>query len=60
MDNKERGRLITRSTFLHNTKVTTSTFHEDQAREKQRDSGHPRGCAVALAEMLHVMLKYPE
>eukprot|EP00957_Ditylum_brightwellii_P079961 6081110-Ditylum_brightwellii.AAC.1 len=60
IDNKGSGNLRTRSTFLHNTKVSMSKYHEDEVQKKERDSNHPRGCAVAVAQMLHSILKYPE
>ena len=50
--------LLTRSTFLHNTKVTSSKMQEDKDREK--DSKYPQGRAIAHVEMLHQILKYPE
>eukprot|EP00957_Ditylum_brightwellii_P002847 218909-Ditylum_brightwellii.AAC.1 len=56
-DNKGNDNLITRSTFLHNTKVSLSKYHENEAMKKERDSGHPRGHAVAVTEMLHSMLQ---
>eukprot|EP00957_Ditylum_brightwellii_P148855 11332132-Ditylum_brightwellii.AAC.1 len=59
-DNKDWSHLTTRSTFLHNTKVSTSTFNKDKARKKECSNDHPQGGAVALAQMLHAMLKYPE
>eukprot|EP00957_Ditylum_brightwellii_P106479 8123318-Ditylum_brightwellii.AAC.1 len=37
-----------------------SKFHEDEVQKKERDNNHPRGCAVATAQMLHSILKYPE
>eukprot|EP00957_Ditylum_brightwellii_P128601 9810165-Ditylum_brightwellii.AAC.1 len=59
-DSKGNGHLTTRSTFRHNTEITTSKFHEDKARTKLKDGNHPCGRAVAQAEMIHTMLKYPE
>eukprot|EP00957_Ditylum_brightwellii_P058139 4409157-Ditylum_brightwellii.AAC.1 len=43
IDKNKNGCLVTRSKFLHNTKVSASKFNEDVARQKERDSGHPRG-----------------
>jgi hypothetical protein len=54
------GKLITKATFLHNTKITSSKINEDKARESKRGSNHPQGRAVSQMEMLHMMLKYPE
>ena len=59
-DNAQNGHLMTQATFLHNTKVATSKFHEDKAREKNRTKHRPQGRAISLMEMLHLMLHYPE
>eukprot|EP00957_Ditylum_brightwellii_P202985 15332720-Ditylum_brightwellii.AAC.1 len=37
-----------------------STFSEDKARKKKRNNNHPQGRTIAFAQMLHVLLKYPE
>lgn len=52
------GRLVTKSTFLHNTKISSSKMAEDKAREK--DHKKPQGFCISHLEMLHNMLKYPE
>mmetsp|Transcript_19481 Transcript_19481/g.27406 ORF Transcript_19481/g.27406 Transcript_19481/m.27406 type:complete len:548 (+) Transcript_19481:1364-3007(+) len=54
------GKLVNRYQHLHNTKVATSKFHEDQARQNERDRDHPHGRAISLNKMLHGMLGYPE
>jgi len=56
----KNGKLITKSQFLHNTKVAGSKHNEDKAREGSRESSRPQGRMISLMEMLHVMLKYPE
>ena len=48
-------KLITNSTFLHNTKL-----NEDNLRQKKCCNSHVSGRAISLAEMLHSMLKYSE
>ena len=53
-----KGRLVTKATFLHNTKITSSKIAEDKAREK--DWKKPQGFCISHLEMLHNMLKYPE
>ena len=52
------GKLVTKSTFLHNTKITSSKLGEDKYREKHRKN--PQGICISNMKMLHVMLKYPE
>eukprot|EP00957_Ditylum_brightwellii_P175348 13348667-Ditylum_brightwellii.AAC.1 len=37
-----------------------SKFNKDKAREKECNNNHLQDRAVALAQMLHAMLKYPE
>ena len=58
--NKDSGNLVSRSTFLHNTKVSSSKANEDKARSEERDKDHPNGRAISHMEMLHTMLRYPE
>jgi hypothetical protein len=50
--------LLTKSTFLHNTKIASSKMQEDKDRKK--DSSYPQGRYISHVEMLHQMLKYPE
>ena len=52
------GNLVTNTTFLHNTKTTTSKMCVDKNREKHRKN--PQVICISHMEMLHVMLKYPE
>ena len=53
-----QSRLVSKATFLHNTKVTSSKIAEDEKRQK--DNNKPQGHCITLMEMLHLMLRYPE
>ena len=57
-DNK-CGSLVTKATFLHNTKVSSSKINEEKEKKKH-DKGYPQGRCISHMEMLHHMLKYPE
>ena len=58
-NNKNRSAmLMTKSTFLHNTKVTSSKIQED--KDRQKNLKYPQGRYISHVEMLHQMLKYPE
>ena len=59
-DAHRNGVLTSQSTFLHNTKVTTSKINEEKALSQQRNKNHPKGRAISLMEMYQVMLNYPE
>ena len=50
--------MVTKSTFIHNTKITYSKMGEDKNREKYRKN--PQVRCITHMEILHVMLKYPE
>ena len=50
--------LLTKSTFLHNTKITSSKIQED--RDRVKDNKYPQGRYISHIEMLHQMMKYPE
>ena len=58
--NGRDGKFITRSNFLHNTKVSSSKIQEYLKREARREHKYPQGRCIGLMEMLHNMLKYPE
>ena len=55
-----KGEINTSSTYLHNTKITSSNIQQEKEKEKRRDTNHPEGRCISLTEMLHVMLRYPE
>jgi hypothetical protein len=55
-----QGQLVTKHHFLHNTKIATSKFNEENVRREKRDASHVQGRCISQMEMLHVMLKYPE
>ena len=55
-----KGQLVSKGTFLHNTKITTSKKNEDEARAKDRSYNHPQGRAISHNEMVHLLLRYPE
>ena len=52
--------LVTKGTFLHNTKVTISNINEDKMCENRKDSNHAKGREINQMEILHVISKYPE
>ena len=51
-------KLVTKATFLHNTKVTSSKMGEDKDREKHKNKD--QGICTSRMEMIHMVLKYPE
>ena len=55
-----KGQLVSKGTFLHNTKIATSKKNEDEAREMDRSKNHPQGRAINHNEMVHLLLQYPE
>jgi hypothetical protein len=59
---QKNGQLVTKGTFLHNTKLSSSKKNEEQALEKKKrgKSSNAIGRAISLTEMLHNMLKYSE
>ncbi len=54
------GVLVSQSTFLHNTKISSSSINELKALQKKRGKNHPKGRAMSLMEMMHVCLGYPQ
>jgi predicted GIY-YIG superfamily endonuclease len=60
MNKDKKGSLETNSTYLHNTKIASSDLQQEKEKDEKRGVKHPEGRCVALTEMLHVMLQYPE
>lgn len=56
----KNGALVTESTFLHNTKITSSKINKDKALQNKRYNKHPKGRKISLMEMLQILLKYKE
>ena len=52
------GKMVTKATYLHNTKVVSSKMGEDKDRKKYQ--GKPSGRCIGPLEMLHLILQYPE
>jgi hypothetical protein len=46
--------------FLHNTRISSSAVNEGKAFNRRRDSGHPRGRAISMFEMIQLILGYPQ
>ena len=59
-DGHKNGVLITKTSFLHNTKLSASKSNEDKQMKSKRESFHPRGRAIAETEMIHTILLYSE
>ena len=57
---KKDGSMVTKSYFLHNTKVSSSEIAEEKEKDSRRDSNHPQGLCIAMTQMLHHMLRYAE
>jgi hypothetical protein len=58
--NSKTGNIEVGSTFLHNTKISSSAYHENQAHKKQRDFKNPNGREVGLPEIIHKVSLLPE
>ena len=52
------GELVTKSTFLHNAKTSSSKIAEDKDRKSYEN--HPQGRCTSHVETTHQMLKCPE
>ena len=59
-DSNKNGRLTTKSTHIHNSKLASSKHHEDKALNNKREKSHAQGRIVSLTEMFHHMLQYSE
>ena len=55
----DSGTLITKSHFLHNTKITTSAINEKNDG-KNREKNLPMGRAIPFLQMIQQLLGYPE
>ena len=59
-DNNKNGRLVTKASFVHNSKLSSSKYNEEKAFNQRREKSHATGRAISLTEMLHNMLMYSE
>ena len=59
-DAHNNGILVTKTIFLHNTKISKSEFNEELMKSVKRGNLHPQGRIISLMEMYYVMLKYCE
>ena len=57
-DDHKNGTLVTKTTFLHNTKISISKFNEELMKSTNRRNSQPQSTDVILMDMYHVMLKY--
>ena len=59
-DSHSNGRLITKATHIHNSKLSSSKTNEDKARENKRENSHASGKDIFINEMFHILLLYSE
>ena len=59
-DAHKNGTLITQSTFLHNTKASTSVFNEAKSMEKDKKTNQVEGRVMSLIEIIQIILLYGE
>ena len=60
MNSDKKGSLVTKSTFLHNTKIASSKITKDEIKKAKRDKKDPHVWIIDLTEMIHYMLRYAE
>ena len=60
MNGDKKVSLLTKSTFLHNTKTASSKIAKDEIKNMKKEKKHPHGWCIALTEMLNCMLRYEE
>ena len=46
-DSSKNGKLVSKSFFLHNTKVVGSKINEDKRKEQNREKNHAQGRAIS-------------
>ena len=56
----DAGVLKSKFNFLHNTKIKSSSIHEENMLKKSRDYNLPRGRAISLMQMIQQIHGYPE
>ena len=61
MDNEKKRSYASNSTYLHNTKITSSDIQqESKKKSKECNAKPPDGKCAAITEMLNDMLRYTE
>ena len=60
VDSKNANTLHAASTFIHNSKITSSAFNEKLLLDASRNKHHPRGRAISTMEQLQLLLGHPQ
>ena len=59
-DPQNANTVHAQSTFIHNSKITSSAINEQRASDAKRDSHHPQGRAISTMEQLQLLLGHPQ
>ena len=56
----DKGVLISQSTFLNNTKISSSAINEMKALQKSRGKNHSTGQEISHMEIMKMLWNYPQ
>ena len=59
-DSRSDERLVTKVTYIRNSKLSSFKTNEDEARENKRENSHASGKDISISEMFHTLLLYSE
>ena len=57
---KDEREVKAKTTFLHNTKISSSAFNEQKRISQQREKNHPSGRAIARTEIVQLLSREPQ
>eukprot|EP00957_Ditylum_brightwellii_P030796 2333439-Ditylum_brightwellii.AAC.1 len=60
IDSENNGYLVTKGSFLHNTKVTGSKINKEKDRKSKRGANHSQGQCISLMEEYYHIFECPE
>ena len=57
---KNEREVKVKTTFLHNTKISSSAYNENKRISEQREKNHPSGRAIARTEIVQLLSREPQ
>ena len=54
------GRLVTKATHIHNSKLSSSKTNKDKAQKNKRENSHASGKGISINEIFYALLLYSE
>ena len=57
---RDESQVFAKTSFLHNTKISSSSYNEQKRINDQRDKTHPQGRTLARTEIVQLLSREPQ